>query len=82
MSLATKATGGTPPPGPTVAVGFADDDIEELGDRIAALKQAQAMTLAGYLESLGYPWPVEGTGQAGGVSHRTRADFGRQAGDR
>jgi len=51
MLRAMAAT--APPPGdPPVATGgqFADDEIRELGDRIARLTQVQARELKDYLE--------------------------------
>jgi hypothetical protein len=43
----------SPPSPPTlVATGFADDDIRDLGDRIANLTLLEARDLANYIEEI------------------------------
>ncbi len=53
MNTQTLPTRQPPPGGPPVATAFFSDDIEKLGDQIAALSLKEAGELSQYLKSRG-----------------------------
>jgi len=53
METMTMAAPPKPPNDKKTLVGFPDDEIRELGDRIMQLTGAQAKQLSDYLESQG-----------------------------
>lgn len=42
-----------------IALAFADDEIEELGDKIASLTKKEAIALSNYLATTGIIWPFD-----------------------
>lgn len=51
IQLLPKSSGMKPPKGPgSITTGWPDDDIRDLGDRIAGLTPQQAKELEDYLE--------------------------------
>lgn len=53
MQTQIKSDMQPPPGGPPVATAFWSDEIEELGDKIAALTAEQARQLSAYLKTKG-----------------------------
>jgi hypothetical protein len=51
--LQTQLASPPPMPPSKIALGFEDDEIRELGDRIAALSPVEARELSEYLRVLG-----------------------------